>query len=67
MYPCREYEYFTLESLIATAFGRYVSLQRGEADKITEDAKEVFKSTQEEAVISPQVILACLCTFYTNL
>ena len=67
MYPCREYGYFTMESLIATAFGRYVNLQRGEADKITKEAKEVFKSTQEESVISPQVILACLCTFHTNL
>ena len=53
-----------MESLIATAFGRYVNLQRGEADQMTEDAKEVVKATLEEAVVSPAVILVCLCRFY---
>ena len=61
---CREYGYFTTESLIATAFGRYVNLQRGEADQITDDAKKVLKTTQEEAAISPATLLACLCRFY---
>ena len=64
MYFFREYGYYTMESLIATAFGRYVNLQRGETELITEDVKEVLKSTHEEAIISPAEILVCLCRFH---
>ena len=63
MYIYREYGNFTMETLIATAFGRYVNLQRGEADLITEDAKELFSATHEEAALSPDTLLVCLCRF----
>ena len=64
MYSFREYGYFTMESLIATAFGRYVNLQRGEADTITEDVRRVFTSAQEGAALSPDTMLACLCRLW---
>jgi cytochrome P450 len=59
----REYGYFTTESLIATAFGRYVNLQRGEADQITEDARGVIQSSEDEATLSPDTLLICLANF----
>ena len=59
----REYGLFTMEALIATAFGRYVNLQRGEADQLTDDAKEIFHATHEQAALSPHTLLVCLCRF----
>ena len=38
----RTYVAFTLESILAAAFGREVDLQRGEADEATKAAREVF-------------------------
>ena len=32
---CRVYSSFTLESIIATAFGRQINLQKGESDDLT--------------------------------
>ena len=53
-----------MELLIATAFGRYVNLQRGEADTITENARKVLTLGQEEAALSPDTMLACLCRLW---
>ena len=39
---CRTYGAFTLESILAAAFGRVINLQRGEADEVTKAAKAVF-------------------------
>ena len=36
------YGAFTLESILAAAFGRVINLQRGEADEVTKAAKGVF-------------------------
>ena len=67
MYSFREYGCFTMETIIATAFGRYVNLQRGEADKITEDAREVLTLIQEEKALSPHAMHACLCRLCFNI
>ena len=32
---CRVYGYFTLEAILATAFGRRVDLQKGESDEFS--------------------------------
>ena len=61
LYICRVYGLFTLETLIATAFGRYVDLQRGEADQLTEAAAEFFRATLEESSFSPDALLVLLC------
>ena len=53
-----------METLIATAFGRYVNLQRGEADKLAEDARILVSSGRENQVLSPEATLALICKFY---
>ena len=63
---CREYGYFSLESLIAIAFGRYVNLQRGESDKLTEDANKIMSTTREDEKIPGGVLLAGLCRFFID-
>ena len=49
---------------MATAFGRYVNLQRGEADKFTEDARTLVNSGQEDQVLTPELTLTLICKFY---
>lgn len=39
---CRIYGEFTMESILAAAFGRVINIQRGEADEVTEAAKGIF-------------------------
>ena len=61
-----------METLIATAFGRYVDIQRGEADQLTDAAAAIFKGLQEgDAKISPEALLVGLCEYrhqlYTSL
>lgn len=58
----RVYKAFTLEAILATAFGRYVDIQRGEADQLTEAARTVFSALEEgNARFSPEVLLVGLC------
>ena len=40
---CRVYSSFTLESIIATAFGRQINLQRGESDDLTRAMDVIVK------------------------
>ena len=44
IFTSRIYVSFTMESILAAAFGRAVDMQRGEADEVTEAAREVFDS-----------------------
>ena len=51
---CRVYSCFTLEAIVATAFGRQVNLQRGESDefsKAMDTAMKGFASGQFENFI----------------
>lgn len=57
------YGSFTMETLIATAFGRYVDLQRGEADQLTEAAAEIFRASEEQSSLSPDALLVPLSNF----
>ena len=51
-----------METLIATAFGRYVNLQRGEGDQLTEAAGAVFRSNEEGSnQLAPDLLIATLC------
>ena len=50
-----------METLIATAFGRYVDVQRGEADQITEAAGDIFRLSEEGAALSPDTVLVGVC------
>ena len=55
-----------METLIATAFGRYVDLLRGEADQLTEAADKVFRSADEQSSLSPDALLVPLCEFFDH-
>lgn len=50
-----------MESLVSIAFGRYVGIQNGEANQLTEAAGDVFKSQQESHDYSPDQLLLLLC------
>ena len=50
-----------METLIATAFGRYVDVQRGEADQITQCAYNILRANNDGSQQSPDVMLTILC------
>ena len=53
LYPgivCSTYGAFTLESILAAAFGRVINVQRGEADEVVKAAKGIFDSGKNGAV-----------------
>ena len=52
-----------METMIATAFGRYVNIQRGEADQLTEAANTVFRSSEEGSPEAPDLLRAILCKY----
>ncbi|CAI8013017.1 Cytochrome P450 3A14 [Geodia barretti] len=59
----RVYGAFTMETLIATAFGRHVNIQRGEADQITQGANSIFRAAEDGSPNAPDVLMALLSTF----
>lgn len=63
-WPYRFYGAFTLESILAAAFGRVINLQRGEADEVTEAAKGVFDGGKDKVV---RFCLFILCKFLLSL
>ena len=52
-----------METLIATAFGQYVNVQRGEADHLTKGAKAIFRSAEDGSVLSTDILEVVLCRF----
>ena len=63
----RVYGAFTMETLIATAFGQYSNVQRGEADGITDGASAFFRSSADGSAISSDLLMAVLCKLCTRL
>ena len=47
LHACSNYKSFTMETILAVAFGRVVNLQRGEADQLTDACLALFSSIQE--------------------
>ena len=47
MHTYRLYNQFTMETILVTAFGRVVNVQRGEGDQLTEAANIIFAGAQE--------------------
>ena len=43
----RTYGSFTMETILATAFGRVIDVQRGESDELTRAVDSIFRSVQE--------------------
>lgn len=55
----RLYGAFTLESILAAAFGRVINLQRGEADEVTKAAKGVFDSARGPLSLLFGIFILC--------
>ena len=58
---CSVFGLFTMETLIATAFGQYVDVQRGGADQLTKAADIIFRSNAEGSAIPPELLFTLLC------
>ena len=62
---CRIYGEFTMESILAAAFGRVINIQRGEADEVTEAAKGVFAAGRNKKIqISVALVSKLIKTLY---
>lgn len=46
-YSFRTYGSFTMETILATAFGRVIDIQRGESDELTAAVDSIFRGAQE--------------------
>ena len=54
-----------METIIATAFGQYVNVQRGEADHLTKGAMAIFHSAKDDSMLSVDISVALLCKLCT--
>ena len=50
-----------MESLLATAFGQDVAIQRGEGHQLSEATNTVFRAAEEGSTISLEVLTFILC------
>ncbi len=50
-----------METILATAFGRVVNLQRGEGDQLTDTAIALFASTQHSAAFNGAKVTLIKC------
>lgn len=57
-YVLRLYGRFTLETILAVAFGRQVGVQRGEADDLTDAAMKVFRISQSRSGMMIPLVLS---------
>ena len=52
----RVYCSFTMETIVAIAFGRFINVQKGEQDKLSEAAGKIFTGAQEGQNFSIQTL-----------
>ena len=50
-HACRYYSEYTLETILAAAFGRVVNLQKGEVDEVTKAARGVFEGLGRRSIV----------------
>ena len=50
-----------METLMATAFGQDVAVQRGEGDQVSKAADTVFRAAEEGSALSVDVLGLILC------
>ena len=53
-----------METILATAFGRVINLQRGEGDKLTEAAGVLFSGFQENQIMTVPFVKTIMCELY---
>ena len=58
---CRAYGSFTMETIVAIAFGRFVNLQKGEQTELTEAARNIFAGAREGQTSSLQTVEFVSC------
>ena len=51
---------YTMEVILAVAFGRVVNVQRGEADRLTEAAQSILANTQEKSASLYKLVVLVL-------
>jgi len=57
----RTYGSFTMETIVATAFGRVIDIQRGEGDQLTQACAAIFSAFQEGTSVSLESMVLVLC------
>ncbi len=62
----RIYGNFTMETILATAFGRSVDIQRGESDQIVDIAKLMFSGSDEKKGLSFLIIMPLLSEYMNS-
>ncbi len=50
-----------METILATAFGRVVNLQRGEGDQLTDSASTLFASAQRSSAFNGAQVTLIKC------
>ena len=50
-----------METIVAIAFGRFINIQNGEQDELTEAAGKLFTKAQEDQILSLQMFEFILC------
>ena len=62
----RVYGNFSMEVILATAFGRIINLQKGESDSLTEAASHFFASEDDTNNLGHEHILTILSESYSS-
>ncbi len=53
-----------MESILSTAFGRVIDIQKGESSNITKAAARIFSSTNEGSILSIELVTLLFSKFY---
>ena len=62
----RTYGSFTMETILATAFGRIINLQKGESDSLAEAASFMFDGALETNTFSQENVVMVLSESYSR-
>ena len=63
----RAYGAFTMETILATAFGRIVNIQRGESDELTKAANDLFRRAEEGNLTSRGSLVVLISKYKSTL
>ena len=55
-----------METILATAFGRVIEIQRGESDELTSAVDSIFRGVQEGQSMSATFIMSVLSEMILN-
>ena len=56
----RTYGSFTMETILATAFGRVIDIQRGESDELTRAVDSIFRGLEEGGSLDRNIIISLI-------